>query len=106
MKIGQTVDIQIAVAYYDSFGSEKMRIYNYTLTSTDDVNKLYLSCDVDAMAKMTIMKTISKYPIYPQQVSENQPDVISLVGDYLYKKYYHLLNIIDMKEQLIRTLPN
>ena len=106
LKIGQTVDIQIAVAYYDSFGSEKMRIYNYTLTSTDDVNKLYLSCDVDAMAKMTIMKTISKYPIYPQQVSENQPDVISLVGDYLYKKYYHLLNIIDMKEQLIRTLPN
>ena len=41
MKIGQTIDIQIAVAYYDSFGSEKMRIYNYTLTSTDDVNKLY-----------------------------------------------------------------
>ena len=101
LKIGQTVDIQIAVAYYDSFGSEKMRIYNYTLTSTDDVNKLYLSCDVDAMAKMTIMKTISKYPIYPQQVSENQPDVISLVGDYLYKKilssfkYYRYEGAID-----------
>lgn len=73
----QRLDFQIAILFTDSLGDKKMRIINFGLNTTDDVNILYSSCDVDVMSKVTIMKTISSVKVY---------DDISKIADLLYKR--------------------
>ena len=55
----QKIDFQIVCLYNDNFGQRYLRIFNSTYNMTEDVAKIFSSCDVDAMAKAMLMKEIS-----------------------------------------------
>lgn len=54
----QVVHFQIACLFIDNFNRKYLRIFNYAIIATDEIGKIYLSSDVDALSKIMIMKEI------------------------------------------------
>lgn len=59
LNVNEEVHFQIAMLYYDTNSCENMRIFNYTVKATDSVEKIFSSCDVDTISRITIMKEVS-----------------------------------------------
>ena len=58
-KNDQKIDFQIVCLYNDNFGQRYLRIFNSTYNMTEDIAKIFSTCDVDAMTKAMIMKEIT-----------------------------------------------
>lgn len=55
----QLIHIQFVVMYIDNFNQRYIRMINYALKGSSDINQIFSSCDIDALTKVTIMKEVT-----------------------------------------------
>ena len=61
----QRIHFQIACLYIDNYGYQYLRLFNYTITAEEDINKIYSSLDIDAITKLTLIREVRKSTINP-----------------------------------------
>ena len=59
LKVGSKIHVQIACLYNDNFNMRYLRIFNSTYEVSDNVEKIYSYCDVDALTKAILLREIS-----------------------------------------------
>ena len=59
LKVGSKIHVQIACLYNDDFNMRYLRIFNSTYEVSDNVEKIYSYCDVDALTKAFLLREIS-----------------------------------------------
>ena len=53
------LNFQIAGLYIDNFGDQYLRLYNYSIGTTNKVSDLFITLDIDVITKLTLMKEIN-----------------------------------------------
>ena len=53
------LNFQIAGLYIDNFGDQYLRLYNYSIGTTNKVSDLFVTLDIDVITKLTLMKEIN-----------------------------------------------
>ena len=61
----QRIHFQIACLFIDNYGYQYLRLFNYTITAEEDINKIYSTIDIDAITKLTLMREVRKSIINP-----------------------------------------
>lgn len=60
LKEGQTAYVQFAMLYNTQFGDKRIRIFNYALPITKNLNAYFKSADVEALTEFVVKKELSR----------------------------------------------